>query len=199
HGRRDHERLVRRPEQWQPGRGAAQRDRDQPGGCHPALLVAALQGLSGYTPCCVHDEFSLGPVSWAPMSVSVDPDRNLIYTADSFPGAIGALKLTARGLRTVWTAQQRTTEFLALIGSRGCRVVVDTDIPLGQCPNANTTDFVVWRDAQTGDELARTEQPLPAMTTGTMIQPYYFGKMFYMGLECDLLELAVQPAPARRH
>jgi hypothetical protein len=78
-------------------------------------------------------------------------------------------------------------------------VLVDTDIPPGQCPNANTTDFVVWRDAQTGDELARTKQPLPAMTSGTMIQPYYFGKMFYMGLEGDLIELTVQPAPARRH
>lgn len=134
------------------------------------------------------------PTSWAPMSVSVDPSRNLIYSADSSPGVIGALELTADGLRTVWTAHQRTTEFLALIGPPDRRVLVSTAIPPGQVPNQNTTDFVVWRDAQTGRELAHTRQ-LPAMTSGTMIQPYYFGKMFYLGLEGNLIELAVRPAP----
>ncbi len=61
------------------------------------------------------------PTSWAPMSVSVDPDHNLIYTANSSPGVIRALELTADGLRAVWTAHQRTTEFLALIGPRDRR------------------------------------------------------------------------------
>jgi len=140
-----------------------------------------------------------GTVSWAPMSVSVDPDHSLIYTADSVPGAIAALELTASDLPTVWRADQRTTEFLALIGPRDRRVLVDTDIPNGECPLANKTDYVVWRDAQTGDELARTAEPLPAMTSGTMIQPYYFGKMFYMGLKGELIELAVRPAHTLRH
>lgn len=146
-----------------------------------------------------HCKLPAGTVSWAPMSVSVDPDHSLIYTADSVPGAIAALELTASDLRTVWMADQRTTEFLALIGPRGRRVLVDTDIPNGQCPLANETDHVVWRDAQTGDELARTAEPLPAMTSGTMIQPYYFGKMFYMGLKGELIELAVRPAHTLRH
>jgi hypothetical protein len=43
--------------------------------------------------------------------------------------------------------------------------------------------------------LARTEEPLPAMTNGTMVQPYYFGKMSYLGLEGELIELTVRPAP----
>jgi hypothetical protein len=30
------------------------------------------------------------------------------------------------------------------------------------------------------------------MTNGTMIQPYYFGKMFYLGLEGELIELTVR-------
>ena len=141
--------------------------------------------------------FPPATISWAPMSVSVDPDLNMIYTADSYPGVIGALELTADGLRTVWTVQQRTTEFLALIGPRGRRVVISTDFT-GQAPYYNTTDAVVWRDAQTGTELARTSEPLPAMTVGTMIQPYYFGKIFYMGLDGDLFELTARPAPAHR-
>lgn len=53
------------------------------------------------------------------------------------------------GLQTVWTALQRTTEFLALIGPRGRRVLVGTEIPPDQLPLQNTTDFMVWRDAQT--------------------------------------------------
>ena len=133
------------------------------------------------------------PTSWAPMSVSVDPKRNLIYTIDSSAGVIGALELTANDLHTVWTAQQRTTEFVALIGPPGRRVLVGTDIPPGQQPRTNTTDFVVWRDAQTGQELARSEQ-LPAMTSGAMVQPYYFGKMFYCALnDGELIELDVRP------
>ena len=66
------------------------------------------------------------PTSWAPMSVSVDPYHNLIYTTNSSPGMIGALALTDNGLSTVWTASQRTTEFLALIGPRSRRVLIGT-------------------------------------------------------------------------
>ena len=132
------------------------------------------------------------PLSWAPMSVSVDPSRNLIYAIDSSPGVIGALKLTDSGLQTVWTKHQRTTEFLALIGPPGRRVLVGTEIPANQAPVSNTADFVVWRDAQTGKELARTKQ-VPKFTSGTMIQPYYFGEMFYVGEDGDLSELSVLP------
>ena len=132
------------------------------------------------------------PTSWAPMSVSVDPSQNLIYAIDSSPGMIAALKLTNQGLQTVWTAHQRTTEFLALIGPPNHRVLVGTEIPPGQAPVKNTTDFVVWRDAQTGKELARSIQ-LPKFTSGTMLQPYYFGKMFYPAIQGDLFELNVLP------
>ena len=135
------------------------------------------------------------PKSWAPMSVSVDASQNLIYAIDSSPGVIGALKLTDSGLQTVWIKHQRTTEFLALIGPPDHRVVVGTEIPPGQAPVTNTTDFVVWRDAQDGKELARTKQ-LPKFTSGTMLQPYYFGKMFYPGEDGSLFELTVQPGPA---
>lgn len=89
-------------------------------------------------------------------------------------------------------------EFLALIGPPGRRVLVGTDIPPGQVPRTDTMDFVVWRNAHTGRELARTKQ-LPAMTSGTMTQPYYFMKMFYMALEGDLIELNVRSAPVAGH
>jgi hypothetical protein len=69
-------------------------------------------------------------------------------------------------------------------------VLVGTDMG-DQTPSQNKTDQVVWRDAQTGDELARSQQ-LPAMTRGTMVQPYYFGKIFYPGLHGQLSELTVK-------
>lgn len=128
-------------------------------------------------------------ISWAPMSVSADPDNNLIYASDSIVSQIAAITITPNGLQTVWSAPQRTTEFTALIGPPESRVLVGTDIP--GIPGANYFDWAVWRNAATGQEIARSTL-LPAMTQGTMIQPYYFGDMFYEGQAGTLIKL--QPA-----
>jgi hypothetical protein len=136
-------------------------------------------------------------ISFAPSSVSVDLLHNRIFTLDAGPGVIGVLELDSDGLQTVWTAQQRTTEFLALIGPPERRVVVGTDIPADQAIGSNTQDDVVWREAETGRELARSEL-LPVVDTGTMIQPGYAGRMYYMAQEGKVIELTVGPAPARK-
>lgn len=120
-----------------------------------------------------------GPaISWAPASVSVDPDNRLIYATDSLPGKLAALRLTHSGLEVVWKVNQTTTEFTVLIGSKKRRLVVGTDIPGPEIPGNNLNDYAVWRNAKTGAEIARSPL-LPAMTQGTMIQPYYRGEMFY--------------------
>jgi hypothetical protein len=119
------------------------------------------------------------PISFSPSAVSVDPLRNRIFALDAGPGRIGVLELRSDGLQTVWTEHQRTTEFLAVIGPPQRRVVVGTEIPDGQFPGANTQDRVVWRAAETGRELTRTDL-LPVVDTGTMIQPGYAGRMYYM-------------------
>jgi hypothetical protein len=65
------------------------------------------------------------PQSWSPSAVAVDPLRNRIFALDGLAGRIAAVELRDDGLHTVWTAQQNTTEFLAVIGpaqpSRHCR------------------------------------------------------------------------------
>jgi hypothetical protein len=127
-------------------------------------------------------------ISWAPASVSADPDNHLIYATDSLPGKIAALKLTHKGFRIVWKADQTTTEFTALIGSKRKRILVGTDIPGPEIPGRNLNDFVVWRNAKTGKEIARSPL-LPAMTQGTMVQPYYEGEMFYEGQLGELIKL----------
>ena len=127
-------------------------------------------------------------ISWAPMSVSADPDQNLIYASDSLPGEIAALRITENGLQVVWKANQTTTEFTTLIGPQASRVLVGTDIPGPEIPGNNMNDFAVWRNAATGQEIARSPL-LPAMTQGTMIQPYYSGDMFFEGQLGTLIKL----------
>lgn len=125
--------------------------------------------------------------------MSVDATHNRIYALDAGPGRIGALELSDDGLHTIWTEQQRTTEFLALIGQPDSRVLVGTEIPPGQPLGGTTEDFVVWREAATGRELARTPEPLTAISTGSMVEPYYFGRMYYLAKTGEIIELAVRP------
>lgn len=145
----------------------------------PPLIAAAFStAASGGVPA----------ISWAPMSVSGDPATNLIYASDSLPGKIAAINVSTNGLKIVWTADQRTTEFTTLINPQANRVLVGTDIPNGEIPGNNHNDYAVWRNAATGVEIARSPL-LPAMTQGTMIQPYYLGAMFYEGQTGTLIKL----------
>lgn len=131
-------------------------------------------------------------ISWAPMSLSTDSDNNLIYASDALPGEIAAITITPTGLETVWKVNQTTTEFTTLIGPQTNRVLVGTDIPNPEIPGNNHNDFAVWRNASTGAELARSPL-LPAMTQGTMIQPYYYGDMFFEGQSGTLIKLMPRP------
>ena len=136
------------------------------------------------------------PISFSPSAVSVDPLRNRIFVLDAGPGRIGVLELRSDGLQTIWTRCQRTTEFVAVIGPPQRRVVVGTEIPKGQFLGANTQNRVVWRAAETGRKLARTGR-LPVVDTGTMVQPGYAGRMYYMAQEGKIIELTVRPARAK--
>jgi hypothetical protein len=132
-------------------------------------------------------------VSWTAATVSADPQSNLIYVMDALPGEIAAVRLASSGLQTAWKAAQTTTEFIAIIGPPDRRVIVGTDIPGAEIPDINKDDEVVWRNAASGLELARSAR-LPAITSGTMVQPYYSGDMFYPGAAGTLYKL--QPRPA---
>jgi hypothetical protein len=132
------------------------------------------------------------PQSWSPSAVSVDPLRNRIFALDGLAGRIAALELRDDGLHTVWTAPQRTLEFLALIGPVQRRVLVGTDVPPGQPIGANTEDWVVWRNADTGDELARSPL-LPAVNGGTMVEPGYAGRMYFLAQNGKIIELTARP------
>lgn len=131
--------------------------------------------------------------SWSPSAVTVDPLRNWIFALDGLAGRIAALELRDDALHTVWTAPQRTTEFLALIGPAQRRVLVGTDVPIDQVPGSNTNDWVVWRNAETGEEIARSPL-LQSINDGTMVEPAYSGSMYFLAENGKIIELTVRPA-----
>jgi hypothetical protein len=135
---------------------------------------------------------SPSPQSQSPSALSVDPLRNQIFAMDALAGQIAALDLRDDGLHTIWRAPQRTTEFLALIGPAQRRVLVGTDVPPGQQIGANTQDWVVWRNAETGDEIARSPL-LTAVNTGTMVEPGNAGRMYFLAQNGQIIELTVRP------
>lgn len=131
-------------------------------------------------------------VSFVISALSADAQSNMIYMFDALPGKIAALRVTPSGLEMVWKVSQATTEFLPVVGPPDHRVLVTTAIPGAEIPGANKHDEVVWRDAATGAELARSAK-LPAITGGTMVQPAYAGNVFYPTADGTLYKL--MPAP----
>jgi hypothetical protein len=159
----------------------------------PMSVVAVNQNNSSEVfPIQPFVNFPQGAGSTDFSTATVDPQANLIYTMDSGPGQLGALRLGPTGLTPVWTEPQNTDEFLALIGPAGHRVLVATDSP-GQNANRPTSQNVVWRDAATGRELARSPALTP-ISSGTMVEPSYGGRMDYLATNGQILELAVRPA-----
>ena len=129
--------------------------------------------------------------SLCPSAITVDPLHNRAFVLDAFAGRIAAIDLRDDGLHTAWTAPQRTTEFLTLIGPAQRRVLVGTDVPRNQEIDSNTEDFVVWRNADTGAELARSLQL--AVNTGTMVEPGYAGRMQFLAENGKIIELTALP------
>jgi hypothetical protein len=166
----------------------------------PPELAAAFANKSpnGGNPLCDGVDSSatnLPAVSWADMSLEADPENGLFYGVETLARTVAAFRITKSGIKTVWKKTQTTTEWATLIGPKEHRVWVGTDIPFPEIPGENHTDTVVWRDARTGRELARSGE-LPHMTQGSAVQPGYSGSMYFPGAEGMLVKLT--PAPERR-
>jgi hypothetical protein len=131
-------------------------------------------------------------VSWADMSLEADPQNGLFYGVETLARKIAAFKLTSSGIVTVWKKTETTTEWATLIGPKNHRVWVGTDIPRPEIPGRNQTDTVVFRDAATGRELARSGT-VPAMTQGSAVQPGYHGSVFFPGAKGTLVKMTPRP------
>ncbi len=98
----------------------------------------------------------------------------------------------------LWQEEQTTSVFMQLIGTPEERVMVTselTNFPVGLRTPLNTLraayEQVVFRDAATGRELARTED-LPRMTQGSNISPGFGGRVYFVGVDGVLYEITVQ-------
>jgi hypothetical protein len=136
------------------------------------------------------DVFSF--TSFLPSMISVDPENNRIYAQDSGPGQLAAIDMTEGGLKLAWRAPQRTLSFTTLIGGAKNRVIVGTDIPDVRTPRdlqGFTREQVVWREAATGAEIARSPD-LEPLTSGALVTPGFHGVMYYPVLKGGLVELS---------
>jgi hypothetical protein len=132
-------------------------------------------------------------ISWADMSLEADPGNGLFYGVETLARKVAAFKLAASGIKIVWKKSETTTEWATLIGPKRHRVWVGTDIPRAEIPGRNKTDTVVFRDAATGRELARSAQ-VPHMTQGSAVQPGYDGSVFFPGAKGTLVKMTPHPA-----
>lgn len=136
--------------------------------------------------------------SFIPSMVSVDPANNRVYAMDAGAGKIGAIDLVNGKLSVAWTQDQRTLSFTSLIGPKDKRILIGTDIPVKTFHGLKSysTEAVVWRDAATGKQLARSDD-LPKMTPGILVTPGYAGLQYFLTADGHITSLQVAPTPAK--
>jgi hypothetical protein len=135
--------------------------------------------------------------SFIPSMVSVDPENQRVYVMDAGAQKLAGVDLVDGQLSVAWTQDQTTLSFTTLIGPADQRVLIGTDIPIKrfQQLQSYTTEAVVWRDAGTGAELARSSE-FPKMTQGILVTPGYGGVQYFLTADGNIIGLQVGPAPA---
>ena len=133
--------------------------------------------------------------SFIPSMVSVDPASNLIFVMDAGAGEIGAVALENDELSLKWKQDQTTLSFTTLVGPEDQRILIGTDIPIRvfQQLRRYSTEAVVWRDAATGKELARSDN-FPKMSSGILVTPGYAGLQYFLTANGHIIALQVDPA-----
>jgi hypothetical protein len=132
--------------------------------------------------------------SFIPSMVSVDPDNNRVYVMDAGAQKLAAVNLVDGKLAVAWPQDQMTLSFTTLIGPKDQRVLIGTDIPVKVFKQLNncTTEQVVWRNADTGAELARSSE-FPKMTQGILVTPGYAGLQYFLTSDGHIIGLQVTP------
>jgi hypothetical protein len=136
--------------------------------------------------------------SFIPSMVSVDPENNRVYVMDAGAQKLAGVDLKGGQLSTAWTQDQTTLSFTSLVGPANQRVLIGTDIPIKAFKQLQsyTQEAVVWRDAATGQQLARSSE-FPKMTQGILVTPGYAGLQYFLTADGHIIGLQVTPpAPA---
>jgi len=123
----------------------------------------------------------------------------MLYAMDFGPGQLAAVKLdpnTGTLTKTWGPVDQRTFSFTTLIGPKDERVLVGTNIKVtnpDQLKDSTYTEQWVWRNADTGAVLARSEY-FDAMTVGILPTPGYGGLMYDLQQYGGIVATQVLPA-----
>ncbi len=133
--------------------------------------------------------------SFIPSMVSVDPDNARVYVMDAGAQKLAGVDLKDGQLSVAWSQAQTTLSFTTLIGPQDQRILIGTDIPIKAFEQLKsyTTEQVVWRDAASGRELARSSQ-LPKMTQGILVTPGYAGLQYFLTADGHIIGLQVTPS-----
>ena len=134
------------------------------------------------------------PASFNAAHGSFDPDNGLLYAADTGAGRASALAFDPEtGFEVRWIEEQTLSVFQQLINTPDRRVMVSNElIDFEGNPLGAANEQVVFRDAATGRELARTEELLPRMSQGANISPGFGGRVYFPGADGTLYEITVQ-------
>ncbi len=131
------------------------------------------------------------PQSQVGSKPAVDPENSRVYLSDFCAGLALALDFDpVTGFKLRWTQPQVMLSFWGVIGPPGRRQIVGTDfVAASQANGGQSADYAVWRDADTGKEIARSGA-LDPQYNAQSICPGYNGTFYYMGLSSgQLVEL----------
>jgi hypothetical protein len=98
-------------------------------------------------------------------------------------------------LSSTRTSRPRQLSFTTLVGPEDQRILIGTDIPIKTFKQLKnySTEAVVWRDAVTGKEFARSDD-FPKMSAGILVTPGYAGLQYFLTADGHIIVLQVDPA-----
>jgi hypothetical protein len=127
-----------------------------------------------------------------------DTESGLLYNADTGTGFVSAMRFDPEsGFELVWRVEQTTSVFMQLIGPADERVIMTSELvnisnrltPVSILRTTN--EQVVFRNAATGEELARSGN-LPRMSQGANISPGFGGRVYFPAVDGKIYEVSVQ-------
>lgn len=140
--------------------------------------------------------------SWAPPKAAVDPENDMVFSADQSMMKIGGINFDRNTgeMSVAWTLDGATTALQGVYGPANSRVLGTaraepgtTLDALNQTSKPTYKQQALWLDAKTGKVLAESDFFEP-MNFNTLLSPGFGGRFYYMW---DQGFIVLQPMPAR--
>ncbi|WP_168566218.1 hypothetical protein [Crateriforma spongiae] len=133
-------------------------------------------------------DLNQGEWSFAPPKAGVDPENNMIYSADAGVGKVAGIEVDPESgeLSVAFVVDDRTTTFQPTIGPKDKRVLLLTNIKMNdpQQPmmqamfSANYKEQLTWREASSGRILAESDFFEP-LTINSLTTPGFGGRVYF--------------------